>query len=332
MRQRPRWGWVVGIALVAIGGCGVDVSSSDDDGAESSASGGESPSANRPGTQPRSEDPGSSPTSPSDSASVESGRCPVGTWRLRDLRAIGDADATRIEFSGGGSLTLTFTAVGTWTLTDDASQPLQASLATDGYRVDGRVAIDGSATGTYRSVGSAYVFDLLSSSGEATISGPGYNDTVDIDEVAEALLPVGRATLDCADSTLRLHSDSVRMTLAPSRDPGPISAAGSGDKLTVESSGTRDCSSRSVRVDAGLEDVFLTGECGVVTVVGDNTELTAESIRKLVVPGSLNEITVDTVATISVSGSSNEIFWGAARAGGEPTIHDDGPFNTVQQR
>jgi Protein of unknown function (DUF3060) len=329
MNRRSWSGATAGIMLVATSGCGLDVTSSDDDdasGEEPSSSADSSPNGAE-GTPPRSEQPSDGTTGSGPSAG-----CPVGTWRLRDLRATGDADVARVEFSGGGSLTIAFASDGTWTLTDDASEPLHASLDEGGTRFDGQAAIDGTASGTYTDVGNAYIFDLESSRGEARISGPGYNDTVDMSEVVAAFVPTEQATLDCDGDTLRLDSETVTMTLSllgPERSDASAQPDGGS---TIQSSGTRDCDNRPVTIDAELEEVVLTGECEVVEVVSDNTDLTAESVQELVVSGSLNEITVDAVATISIPGSSNEIFWAAAIGAAEPTSQDDGPFNTVQQR
>lgn len=160
----------------------------------------------------------SPPSAASTTTTTEGGQtggpasCPVGTWKLADLRSTTSLNGVEAQFSGSGSMMLTMSADNTWTLTDDGSQPLSAQLASSGVSVAGTLTVDGSAEGNYMRAGEQFGFQVERTEGTAELKSDVLNQTFDMDQVTGALVPTGRAEVTCSGSTLRIGSGSFTMT------------------------------------------------------------------------------------------------------------------------
>jgi hypothetical protein len=258
------------------------------------------------------------------------GPCPVGSWRLSNLvhRAGGPAG---VYFTGGGSMTATFTKGGNWTFSDDGSKTLKAHLQTGGVSIVGTAKIVGKVWGVDRGSGSAYVFGVRGSRGTVEIASQAGSKTQRVSSVTTALVPTGQATVGCSGSKLTITSTAFTMTWAyrggkprPPANPPPPPASGT---LVISSSGTNACKGRAVRVTGGADRVVLTGSCRTVTVASTASNVDVAKTGTLVVSGSGNNVKVGQVTEIRATGTGNNVIW----SGPEPTISDTGTGNVIRQ-
>jgi hypothetical protein len=259
------------------------------------------------------------------------GPCPVGSWRLSNLvhRAGGPA---ALYFTGGGSMTATFTKGGNWTFSDDGSKTLKAHMQSGGVSIAGTAKIVGKVWGAYRRSGTAYVFGIRGSRGTAGITSPVGSKTERVSSVTAALVPTGQATVGCSGAKLRITSTAFTMTWSytgasssPPANPKPTPAGGT---LVISSSGTSACKGRAVRVTGGSDRIVLTGSCRSVTVASTASNVDIARAGTLVVSGNANSVKVRQVTEIRATGTGNNIAWG----GPKPRITDTGTANVIRQR
>src|SRR5215470_11495261 len=80
--------------------------------------------------------------------------------------------------------------------------------------------IDGTASGRYTKSGSEYQFVLDDSTGTATVALAGVgSQQIDMNAVADAIAPRGRATINCTANGATIESDSVSLELKRAGTP-----------------------------------------------------------------------------------------------------------------
>lgn len=292
------------------------------------------------GGQPSGSQTTSPPTSTTSDQSGGRGPCPVGTWKLANLQTSTPVQGGDLKFSGGGSLTLTMNDDGTWKLSDDGSRPLSAQVSSSGVAVAGTVTIRGSANGKYAKVGDQYAFQLEGSEGTAELKSDVVNQTFDMDEMTNALVPSGQAAVSCPGTKLEIESGSFAMTwdyagdVAGSGTAASPTSANSGTPLppgagtlVISTPGNHDCAGQNVQITTSALDVNLSGQCGRIEINGSGNTLTVASANTLTVTGSGNNVSISSVTTIEVTGSGNTVKW----SGTEPTIKETGVGNNIQR-
>jgi len=166
--------------------------------------------------------PGSTTSAPGSTTSSQTGsaagQCPAGTYDVADLtgKQSIDVQGQRITFAGTVSgLTLTMDDA-TWKLTgDNAKAKLDVTGVT---QLD--ATIDGTASGRYTKSGSEYQFVLDDSTGTATVALAGVgSQQIDMNAVADAIAPRGRATINCTANGATIESDSVSLELKRAGTP-----------------------------------------------------------------------------------------------------------------
>jgi DUF3060 family protein len=306
---------LVGVGVLAAG-CDIGVRETDEDGPPPATPGGPAP--------------GASAEAP---AGGYPGPCPVGTWQLSGIepqQGVG-IGAGELSFAGGGSMLLGLADDGTWTVTDDGSDPLDAILVAGGAQASGTATIEGSAEGRYASQGGDdYLFEDDRSEGTVELNAPGYSETLGMDDVLAAIVPTGQAEVLCGGDTLTIAGAYAVWEFAylggGSSSEG---TAGAGEESTeITASGTYDCGGGSVRVTdvAGLA-VQLTGDCATVSIDSTGNDVEVESADVLAVNGAANTVDIQQVNEIQVTGAMSRITW----HGDEPQISNDAVGATVQE-
>jgi len=74
-----------------------------------------------------------------------------------------------------------------------------------------------------------------------------------------------------------------------------------------------------------LDGPFDLGDCGMVSVVGVDGDITLGDVERLVLEGDRNEVVVDRVAHVAFGGNGNTVEHG----GDAPEVVDDGDENRV---
>lgn len=156
--------------------------------------------------------PGPTTTATSTPPGAVAGECPTGTYDVATLtgKQAVDVQGQQVTFGGTVSgLSLTMDDA-TWKLTgDDAKVKINIAGVT---ALD--ATINGTASGTYAKSGSQYQFVLQDSSGTATVALGGVgSQQLDMNVVADAIAPRGRATINCTPTGATLDSDSVTLEL-----------------------------------------------------------------------------------------------------------------------
>jgi len=158
---------------------------------------------------------GSSGSGSGASPGSSSGDCPVGSYTVAEIVAkdVASTALGRLHITGGASIRVAFAADGTWTLSDDGSQPVTVSA--DGHRADGRLS--GSLRGTYAAKGTEngteYEFAQTGADGEIRVTSSLGDATLPLAAVGPALAPTGSVTLTCSDTGLTVDSDNVSLEL-----------------------------------------------------------------------------------------------------------------------
>lgn len=162
----------------------------------------------------------SSTTSKASSATSTqpAGACPIGTYDVTTLTGKQSVDVQGQRVTFGGTVSgLSFTM-------DDATWKLTGDNAKAKIDVAGITALDatinGTASGTYAKSGSQYEFVLKDSSGTATVALGGVgSQQLDLNVVADAIAPRGRATINCTPTGATIDSDSVALDLKRTSTP-----------------------------------------------------------------------------------------------------------------
>jgi hypothetical protein len=315
----------LGLVLVLAGaaavtaGCDVGVRETDE----------ETPPPATPGTATPGAEDGTGDTPAGDYP----GPCPVGTWQLSGIEPADGVDTGvgELSFSGGGSMVLQLADDGTWTVDDDGSDPLDASVDTGGSVVSGTATIEGSAEGRYAGQGDSYLFEDDGSRGTVELSAAGYSETLGMEDVLVAIVPTGQAAVTCEGSTLTIDGGQARWEFTyiggDSSSEGVVDAE-SGETLEVTASGTYDCQGGSVRVTEvpGLS-VQLTGDCAVVSIDSTGNDVEVESADRLIVSGAANTVDIRRVDEIEVAGAMSRVTW----HGDEPQVSNTAAGATVQE-
>jgi hypothetical protein len=154
------------------------------------------------------------PTTPitSTPGGAAAGECPAGTYDVSTLtgKQSVDVQGQRVTFAG--------TVSGLTLAMDDATWKLSGNDAKAKINVAGVTELDatinGVAAGTYTRSGSQYQFVLEDSSGTATVALAGVgSQQLDMNVVADAIAPRGRATINCTANGATIESDSVTLEL-----------------------------------------------------------------------------------------------------------------------
>jgi DUF3060 family protein len=308
---------LAGVGLLAAG-CDVGVRETDEDGS--------------PPATPDGSTPGASAGSP---GGDYPGPCPVGTWqlsRIEPLDSIG-IGAGELSFVGGGSMVLGMAGDGTWTVADDGSDPLDATLVAGGAQASGTATIEGSAEGRYASQGGDdYLFEDDRSDGTVELTAPGYSETLGMDDVLAAIVPTGQAEVTCSGNALTIAGTHALWEFAyiggGSSSEGTAGADEESTAVAITAGGSYDCEGGSVRVGevAGLV-VELTGDCATVYIDSTGNEVGIESADILVVNGAANTVDIQQVNEIQVTGAMSRITW----HGDEPQISNSAVGATVQE-
>jgi hypothetical protein len=151
----------------------------------------------------------SSTTTPGGTAADE---CPAGSYKVSTLTGKQSVDIQGQQVTFGG------TASGLTLGLDDTTWKLSGHDAKVKINVTGVTELDatinGSAYGTYTKSGSQYQFVLEDSSGTATVALAGVgSQQLDMNVVADAIAPRGRATINCTANGATIESDSVTLEL-----------------------------------------------------------------------------------------------------------------------
>jgi hypothetical protein len=274
--------------------------------------------------------PGTDSGAADDSGSAPGAVCFAGTYSVRTIvgREAVDTDAGPAVPSGsGGSLRLTFTNSGGWTLSSDGSRPI--SLSISGISVS--AAVDGRSEGVFTAIAGQYVFHEDRASGTVTFSTPVGTQHLPMTAIARALVPAARATITCGGDSVRLVSDSVELTLVPigssagggsggsqpnpkpqPQPQPPSGGSGSGGAPIVIAragmTGSYDCRGHSITIQTSTVNLHLIGTCPVLRI-----------------NGSLNQVTVDATNSIIINGSNDKVVYHS----GHPTISIAGVNSTA---
>lgn len=269
----------------------------------------------------------SRPAPGGEGAAPKAAGCPVGRFQVVKITpgeaAGGDVD---VRLSGGTSMTIELTVDGTWTLTDDGDNPLEARVSAPGAgSVSGTATVRGSLRGTYARAGSTYGFRQEGGDGTVALSSPAGRDSRDIETVGPALVPGGTATITCSGTKATIKSDSVTMTLKRTGDsPAGESAAGGGSgggagggdeggaggdltlrgRLKVHNV---RCGGRDIVVASTVSTVNLQGTCGKVRITGDKNTVNVAGGGTVVITGRLNTVNVRGGAQVDDRGSLNNV-------------------------
>jgi hypothetical protein len=244
------------------------------------------------------------------------GDCPLGTYRLTAITSkrgvstpIGDLKVT----AGGGGITMTFGADGTWRLSASGSQPL--TLETGGISAQGTAS--GEVRGRYVRIGDSLGFQQQASSGEVTVRYQGSSRSVPMDEFATALAPSGVTTATCTGADLTLTSETVDLTLVRTGSSGSAGSSGSSGVLTITGTARprdEECQGRKVVVESTATPVRLRGDCPSVEIRGRS-----------------NTVDIDRVDEIVITGSGNTVTWSSGLTRAEPAVQP-GNGNTVRRK
>ncbi|SDU85617.1 DUF3060 domain-containing protein [Jiangella alkaliphila] len=281
---------LAGLCAVLVAGCGADSGSAADDAPAAPAedtsgapdvTGDPTPSEDVPADPPA--DPPPDTAAPDDPAT-----CPAGTWRLSTLEPAGPAGD--LVFSGGGSLTAELTADNRWTVEDDGSLPFQVTLDVGGTQATGTATVVGTAEGRYLGQGEAYEFVVDDSSGSVRLSASGFDESRPMQDVVAAIVPTGQTTLTCSGTSLTIAGETGVWTFtavgeAGEPDPGTVQAApGVFEEDGV--TGTFDCAGQDIAINGAGAAIDLVGECGTVSVNGDDADVSVQSAASIVVNGA----------------------------------------------
>jgi hypothetical protein len=312
---------LAGVGVLA-SGCDVGVR---DSGDESQSATPQAPDGAAPG-----------PTTEAAPAGDYPGPCPVGRWQLSGIEPSEGVGVSggELSFSGGGSMVLELADDGTWTVNDDGSDPVDATLAVAGAEASGTARIEGSAEGRYAGgEGGVYAFEDDRSDGTVELNAPGFSDTLGMDDVLAAIVPTGQATVTCDGNTLTIDGTNGRWEFAYiGGDSSSEGAASPSEQSTeireITAGGTHDCAGGSVRIlgVAGLT-VDLTGACAAVYIDSAGNEVDIESAGSLIVTGAANTVDIQEVDEIQVAGAMSQVTW----HGDEPQISNTGFGATVQE-
>jgi hypothetical protein len=308
-------------AGAVIAGCDVGVRETDEESSPPAVQGSPTPGVEGgPGDAPAGDYPGP---------------CPVGTWQLSGIEPAGGigVGAGELSFSGGGSMMLELAGDGTWTVNDDGSNPVDATLDAGGAEASGTATIEGSAEGTYAGQGDSYFFQDDRSNGTVELNAPGYSETLSMEDVLVAIVPTGQATVTCQGNTLVIDGGQARWELSytgggSSSDGTSGSTEESGEIREITESGTYGCADESVRITevAGLA-VELTGDCFTVYIDSTGNDVEIESASTLIVGGAANTVDIQRVDEIEVAGALSNVSW----HGDEPRISNSAAGATVQE-
>ena len=172
-------------------------------GCSGSPSAGDTPSP----PQPESSAATSYPTSTATPApAAPAADCLDGRYRL--VRFVGAGDKGPFGTGEGGDVAVTFDD-GAYVLRGAGKDPIKLTLAGQ----TGDLLVDGSISGDYRVEGSKATFTLGEGTGSATLAVGSSNESVSMAQVGSVLAPDGEARLACANDSLIVTLQDVRLEL-----------------------------------------------------------------------------------------------------------------------
>jgi hypothetical protein len=168
-------------------------------GCSSSPSAGSSPSPAQPSAATSNPTPAATPSSTPPDANCLNGRYDL-------IRFAGVGAMETFGTGEGGDVTSTFDN-GSYLLSGAGKDPIKMTVA--GQTVD--LLVDGTISGDYRVVGKQATFTVGESTGSATLGVGPLKDSVPMEQVGSILATNGDAGLACANDTLIVTLQDVRL-------------------------------------------------------------------------------------------------------------------------